>query len=309
MDDSQLLAPWEYEGEVPQIIEAGELLYKGRLVQYELLRGDRTLDQIVFRPEGEEGSWSMPWLTQRMVRGRTRAYVVHRLKRGDFVRQFRFDEERMRISPCGVGYWHSDPPGVPSDSWGFCLGKCIAGQTSSQTYDWVARLLARPASDVSFARRFYRASESKKWMQLWGLNNEEELSTVHAQLEDLCVRVLYAHADLWKWESQIDWMLINSLPEKETTFQIFHSSHETWPESLSARLNAWAEVTKRFGLPTFRVHRVCLEQFATQRTLLAKGHLTAPSAHQHLEARLQLREWMCQHVPSREWAELERFED
>lgn len=301
MAESQLLAPWEYLGERPQIVEAGELLYQGRMARYELLlKHGRVQDYYDFRVShfGDDGSWDVvmygkPWEPPEIPGSRLRKAVKKKTVR----REFYIGSDLLRIRPNGTGYWYQDHEVMSS----FHLGRSIVEFTSSQTYELILGLLAKPSSDVAYALRFKRMSYEEKKNRVFDVATSDELARLQGELSALCHLVLYSDEAIWHGKADLRWSLIASEARREA-----HFFSGWWPhnELESKRLNSWAKVLERFGPVHPKIKRLCVrEEFRTSSCLIW-DKLPAPSAHEQLEARLELEEWGHQNLPAAMWPEL-----
>ena len=303
MADSQLLAPWEYTGEMPQVVEAGELVHKGRCLQFELLQDQPSTNRLIFRDGDDDGSWTLlHTLDSHLPLDKSLAHLRTALKEGDFLRNFWIDFDQVQIFCNGVGFWgyHDSLQQHRTD---FLLGRRITQLTSSSLYHWLLSLLARPTSDAAFARRFSHCDDTQKWVRAFGLATEDQLKIARGQLHFLCSCVLYSDTALWHPESQLQWMLMNFEPAK---FWLFGSS--SYLLESHARLDSWADALRQFGPLRPRLNRLCLRNFFRRNSTLDRGRLASPSHHEQVEARFALQEWAQQHLPSDVWAELERFD-
>ncbi|RYX83158.1 hypothetical protein EON83_15730 [bacterium] len=204
MPDSQLLAPWEYEGKMPQVTVAGDVLFQGEVVRFELLwetepnehteREVRNANRLVFRRGDDDGSWTIPLYKGRLQAKNVMARLIWGLEHDEGVRDFWFGVERARISPNGIGQWGYDM--ISSHGAYFSLGRRISKMTSSRTHAWLEELLSRYSSALYFTRAFWKGDSGEQWRQAYGFDSSEAINAAHDEMRGLCRCVLHSDRDL-----------------------------------------------------------------------------------------------------------------
>ncbi len=297
--NSQLLASWEYEGEVPQVILEGEFLHDGNLTRFEMLKRKDFIGTIVFRQGDDDGSWAVNCLSNQSVEGCI-SCISSVLRNGKFMRKFWIGAEQIKIFPNGNGGWGD---GYLTEGFShFSMGRSIAKLSSSQTYQRFQALLARRTSDVAWAQRFSQSSENQKWCRVFGLASEEELSVARAEMERLCQLVLYANKAMWRRKTSVEWEFRASTGELSASF--FIDGLPQRKSYSSATFLKWVRAIERLGPLRPRLAHLCLRRYFERHRIVAGGRLVVPSSDEQLEARLELKAWSQAHLPPDVLAEM-----
>ncbi|BCM91214.1 hypothetical protein IAD21_03078 [Abditibacteriota bacterium] len=299
MAESQLLAKWEYVGERHEVLCEGETSFEGAPLRFELL-GPNSQRRLIFRQGNDDGSWTThpapPSLSPPDARyeGET---AQKSLKRGSFRRYFYLSNKAVQLLPNGAGYWSGfDLP----DRYPFSIDQPIFGMASSQARDRLLGLVNDSSSDAYFALRFSRSTTYQQRQIIHGFDRVEDLTQAQTQMNRLCRLILSLDVQLWNQESSVYWGL--------------HASTGFWLHSVSSNeklmdshLQHWAMIMKRFGPLPIVSHSDCTREFMRDNSLLASGELNAPTFHEQLEARFELREWAQTHLPPDVLAELNLY--
>jgi len=302
---SDILAPWEYDANAPPtLIWESQLFYKRRPIRFELLDQGTEHARLAFRIGQDNGSWTAaqgiePSASFAEVVG----CVLSAIEKEAYIRLFHVssDLEAVRVAPDGIGYWR----GWHDLESPFSVGRRISKMKSSQTRNWVEKLLAQPSSDVAFAREFSRCDGFKKRRQIFGFASEDEQRIAESELEALCCQVLQAHIVLGDGATNIHWNLIASHPRSPACFWHFREDGGTFGRS--PRLDDWAKILEQFGPLHPNTKHLCLREWFSKPSVLAEGQLSAPTAHEQIEAHLALRQWAQSHLPPDVRAELEEL--
>jgi len=303
MQLSEILAPWEYDGNAPPTVILGsQLLYKGSSVRFELLHQGTEDARLAFRMGEDDGSWTS---TERMelcapLKEATRC-VVSALDKEAYVRLFHVGSEReaVRVEPKGIGRWR----GWRDLESPFSLGRRISKMKSSQTREWMEKLLAQPSSDLVFAREFSRCDGSERRRRIYDFANEEDSRLAEEELYNLCRQSLQSDRELWIGVARIGWWLRPSFGSRPQA--TWHVQARGAVVQLSKRLESWANVLDQVCLPRSITEHLCLREWLEMHSVSIKGQLNAPSAHEQIEAHLALREWARAHLPPDVRAEME----
>lgn len=320
MKISDILAHWEFDAQAPpELVLVEPFLWREEPAHLALLSETSGQVRLIVRFERDDGSWTVGERQPRLCFSLPSSPTLDDLR--EITRQA-LKNERMcrvfpglgnvRIAPNGVGVWfherllHNLRVTGPPDVVRFCLGRRISKIPASQTREWLANLLLRSSSDSSFARAFSRCNPSQKRQQAFGFATEEEAHHACVVLEWLCVRVLRCEAALWNGAPQIAWSLMSGNGRRSACFYYFRDDGAALKPT--PRLDWWARVLEQFGPLQPHKNRLCVRDWLLQSPLLASGQLEAPTSHEQLEARLELRDWAQTHLPPDVRAELERHE-
>ena len=305
MQLSNILAPWEYDANaVPTVILGSELFYKESPVRFELLHQGTEDARLAFRVGEDDGSWTA---TERMELvapfEEVAQCVVYALDKEAYVRLFHIGSEReaVRVEPNGIGHWR----GWRELESPFSLGRRISKMKSSQTRNWIEKLLAQSSSDIAFAREFSRCDGFERRRLIFGFASEDEQRIAESELEALCCYALRAYMVLLSGTSPIQWDLAASHPRSPASF--WHFCEVGGVFGRSEGLDEWAKILEQFGPLQPDTKHLCLREWFFKSPMLAQGQLDAPTAHEQIEAHLALRDWASGHLPPDVRAELEEF--
>lgn len=295
----EILAPWEFnQSAPPRLILSGELLFEERACRFALLDEPSEATRLVFRLGEDDGSWTATgWGWPSATHDYVEQRVLKALQNEACVRSFPLGSSRelLRVAPNGIGFWR----GYHQPAY-FGLGRRISNMKSSQTRNWLETLLARPSSDVAFARWFSQLNSNECRQLLFGFQTLEEWRVAEAQLIRLCCCVLQTEAALWNSTARINWNLRASFRGSPAYFLHYYSNFRLKP-----RLDEWASVLDRYGPLYPDRSRLCLRGWFDQSPILAGGQLEAPTFHEQLEAHFELNEWARNHLPREVRDELE----
>lgn len=317
MQLSEILAPWEYDGNAPPEVMS-HLRADGCLIA--LLADEKRYRRIVCRVDGDDGSWTVagggrlhlpffapafhgasynpsPWF---LLQGVEAARSTGRLCRVMFARE---GERVWRscVAPSGMGACQiGQDKQLTAPFTHFFLARETQEWSSSQTHEHLTNEAHNPDSSLSFALRFHLAPHVEKMRQLFGFATHAMFVRAQSELDGLARYVLRREASLWPSHEPLLWSLRMKLGND------LQGRGRSYPyESLPPSLGWWENTLRRFGPLQPQTSNVTLEQFWSSPLALTKVLVDAPSAHEQIEAHLALREWASGHLPPDVRAEME----
>lgn len=260
--------------------------------------------RLAIRLERDDGAWTVSSKTHplrvhslysKSSPVKVREFAETALETGRIFRAFPSIND-VRVGSNGIGLWKGRTH--------FGLGKRTSNLSWSQTRNLVERLLKRPDSDLCFARQFHRAGNSEQSAKLFGCVDVASYNGLQGELNRLARCVIQGEPDVWREREQVLWMIrarqnFLALP----TANGYHNRTEL----LTPRLQLWARLLRDFGPLRPRLDHLCL-RYLWQNHTLVRVEVEAPTFHEQLEARLELRAWAKAHLPPDVQMELERLE-
>jgi hypothetical protein len=321
MKIEDILAPWEYSLALPPTLSGFHCfksIWRGesKSVVAAIIADDIKEDSkyLAFRIEGEDASWTL---------GLNNGGGTHRfhgafapsgphielrfeaaIKRDYLCRQFAFLDDEIpncvwtaTISNAGYRYWTQKiDEKVVNGSTRF---KFLVGDFSiTQVKSWCSHLeaeLENPNSDASFARQFFLLGPSPRRVRLLGLGTGNEFE-VFKPLHSLWHLVALSQENKLIIPNMSNYKgCVSNLEVRGKKGIDDFQEAQIYVAPKERRLQFWAEILVHYGpvRVDYKVHT------------LIEG---IPTAHERLEAKLQLLEWAKAHLPPEKYAEVEAME-
>lgn len=318
MKRSYPLSEWEADADAPPRVVSST---KEGDLQIALLAEKNRERRVVFRSRADDGSWTIskgtPFFLPHysgpayaLKAAELKEVVAEALSVGHVCRVLFWRHEamvwRVSLAPAGVGLCQAFPANqMTSAATPFAIDVDILGLTSSEARDWVEGQRRQEDSALSLALRFHRMTREERLCHVLGFGDEEEYRSRRAQLERLMQLALWSHSAIWKKNETVGWRI-----GARHGFQITEEQdHGWWNNELQPpHLEKWASWFRRFGPLVPDLRSVTFEHFWNGVEHLAQTSADAPTMHEQLEAKLELRDWAREHLPPDEFAEMERLQ-
>ncbi len=332
---ADVLAPWEFDANAPpQIVSAQRFDWYGRSARLVLLVEANGRTRLVLRFAHDDGSWTVEvpptsashrdWVFYTKLAGRalqpihfTRPDVranIDKALRWNYLcrvvclrqrhltwRVAVWNDGRGTLLPFESGSHTRLAPPVP-----FLLPLHGEIEKASRLRLFVEHHWAETGSDISFSRRWTRFESAKRWAHLFGFESWKQFNVQQELVSRLARAALWNEPVLWNKQSEIAWLVPIS-SNQEVRLQGQAGRVEQIQPSF--RLSRWAEIFREFGPLQPDTSFECLRHFqATTDGWLISHVAPAPTAHEQLEARLELRAWAKSHLPPDVQMELKRLE-
>lgn len=268
--------------------------------------------RVVYRMDGDDGNWM---LTSNSVGGlrlpddfpkafslspqHLREYVQrhranYQICRSMFLRASGFSG-RVFCDAQGWSHYHEQNDELGDLNTVFYLGRMP--KQSSQVYEELQRQAQDPDSSFSFALDFHRMPFQEKVACLFGFSSFEEYRSAQKELDSVLRWVLQLRP--WTDQEPLCWNLATRPGSQQAQ----------WLDTTNIPyLKKWQDVLRRFGPLQPQLSNASLRHFYEGHSSLSQVVVEPPTAHEQLEAHLQLREWTQTHLPRKVCGQLERLE-
>ena len=316
MQISDVLASWEYDdANPPRLVVSVEADGLRIALLEEVARGKNSFDvrRVAFRAEDDDGSWTLtdksslfaPLFRHEryepspsILRGTTlAARDANEVCRLFFWRQKR-GLWRASLSPFSVGLCQKRQRTQKfSPATAFSFERAVRELPSSQTLELLRGEADNSASAVGFALRFHQMSGDERLATALGFPDVAHFKTAQREAENVLRYVLQTSKKMWKNRSEVLWRL--------TTRYVAENRRGLANVN---RLRKWEEALLEYGPLRPHSTSLTLDHYWKTTDVLAQVMVQAPTFHEQLEARLELRAWARAHLPPDVCAELERLE-
>ena len=264
--------------------------------------------RIVYRMDGDDGNWMLTSYSvgglrlpdkfpnafslspQHLSEYVQRHRANYQICRSMFVRASGFSG---RVFCDAQGWSHYHEQGDLNTV--FYLGQMP--KQSSQVYEELQRQAQDPDSSFSFALVFHRMPIEEKLACLFGFSSFEEYRSAQKELNSVLRWVLQVRP--WTDQEPLCWSIATRPGSRqEGSLDITNIPY----------LRKWQDVLRRFGPLQPQLSVATLRHFSEGHSSLAQVVVEPPTAHEQLEAHLQLREWMQTHLSRKVRGQLERLE-